>query len=227
MSDIGFALNYTNIYMLKLADGSWGRIGAGISSIDPSGNEKVSQDEYYDGGGLASSDVTGGQMVIAFKGHRVYGDPVQDYIASRLFNYGEDRKAELRWVAPDGAVAEGECTIANIKSAGGDANSKGTFEFEAHFNGIPTLSVGEADTFPVSITSSEIEVGVGASVEATATASPVTASQQFVYAIEDTTKAIVDARGNVKGIAAGTTKLNIKSATKPTVGVTVDVTVTA
>lgn len=231
MSDIAFTLNYTNLYLINTTPGeaekTWARIGAGINSVDWEGNEEVSQDAYYDGDGLSSSDVTGGQMVGTFEGHRKYGDPAQDYIASTLLDYGDGRKTDFRWIAPDGQILEGEVTIANVKPQGGDPNAKSDFGFELHFNGMPAYEAGDAAEFPEAVTCSAVTVKIGASTAAGATVTPSGASPALVYGIEDDSVATVDAEGNVKGVKAGKTKLSIKSAVKPVVTATCDVTVSA
>ena len=77
--DIAFANNYAHILEVDItptaADRTWAWVGPGISNMDPNGNEKIDQSEYYDGGGMAASDVTGGQLVLSVSGHRRYGDP--------------------------------------------------------------------------------------------------------------------------------------------------------
>ncbi|MCM3090200.1 MULTISPECIES: phage tail tube protein [unclassified Cytobacillus] len=115
-------------------------LAKGISSFDPQWNEEIDQTMYLDGDGFASSDVTGAQLVIAFEGHRAYGDPAQDFIASLQTETGEGRKTNFRWTEPDGGSFSGKVTVANIVGASGAANEKSTFSFEIHFNGKPTYT---------------------------------------------------------------------------------------
>lgn len=230
MSDIAFAMNYTNLYMINItpwtATKTWARIGAGINSSDPDGNEEVKQEAYYDGDGLSASDVTGGQMIFKFDGHRKYGDPAQDFIASLLLDYS-GRKTDFRWIAPDGQILEGKVTIAKVKSHGGDPNAKSNFSFEIHFNGMPMYTPGNASEFPESVTCTTTTVKIGAVVAVSSTVTPQGASPALVYGIEDDSIATVDAEGNITGIKAGKTKLSVKSAAKPLVNAMCDVTVTA
>ena len=90
MSDIAFANNYTNLFFLNVAPPGatkdYARIGAGINKVDWNGNEVVSQDDYYDGDGMSETEVTGGQLVGTFSGHRRYGDRAQDWIARNTIN---------------------------------------------------------------------------------------------------------------------------------------------
>ena len=118
-------------------DPIYSRLGAGISNVDPQGNDEIDQTPYLDGEGFASSDVTGGQVTLAFSGHRLHGDEAQDYIFSKAYEYGSARRTKFRWTQPDGSVLEGDATIANITGPSGDANTKGEISFEIHFNGKP------------------------------------------------------------------------------------------
>lgn len=229
--DIGFAQNHTNNYMINVTPGaeekSFARVGAGINSVSWSGNENISQDAYYDGDGLSESDVTGGQIIGTFAGHRKIGDPAQDFIASLLLSYGKERKTDFRWIDPSGNVLEGEVTVANINPQGGDPNAKSDFGFEIHYNGMPTFTQGDASAFPSEVTVEPITVAVGETAPAGATVTPEGASDSLFYAVDDDSTATVDALGNVRGVKEGKCNLNVKSAVKPTVQKTVEVTVTA
>lgn len=120
--------------------GTYARLGAGLNNFEPSFNEEVDQSTYLDGDGFGESDVTGAQLILTFSGHRKYGDPAQDFIFSKAFSLGEERKTDFRWTQPDGTIIEGPCTIANIEGPSGDANAKGEISFEIHFNGRPQYS---------------------------------------------------------------------------------------
>lgn len=137
-------LNYLNKFEIDTTpDGgspTWATVAAGITSYSVEGNEENDQVAYYDGEGLASSEVTGGQLVLTFEGHRAIGDAAQDYIAGLAITYGAARHTQFKWTQTDASVLTGDCTIVNIQTGGGDANSKGDFSFEIHFNGKPTLS---------------------------------------------------------------------------------------
>lgn len=230
--DIAFSQSYMNNFMINITpDGeepTWARLGAGISSAEPEGNEEIDQSTYYDGEGLASSDVTGGQMVITFSGNRCIGDPAQDFIAARKMDYGSARKTDMRWINPEGDVLEGKITLANIKIGGGDANAKETFEFEAHFNGRPAYKVGNKTEFPEKVECEAVSVAVGAAVKANVTVTPSDgASDNVFFAIDDRSIATVDADGTVHGIKQGETELTVKSAVLPSVSANVKVTVSA
>lgn len=230
-SDIGFSSVWTNLFMIDITptgdERTWARLGAGLTGVEPEGNEEIVQEAYLDGEGQASSDVTGGQKVLSFEGNRKVGDPAQDYIASLEFEYGEARRTKLRHIDASGMTTEVAVTIVNIVTGGGDANDPNSFSFELHFDGIPYFTAGDATTFPTAITCDAVTVAVGSRVTVAPAVTPETATASFVYAIEDDSIATVNADGTVVGVAAGETKLNIKSAVKPTVMLTVDVTVSA
>lgn len=143
-----FKLNYENTYEINITPESdsptWAPVAAGIKTVEPNLNEKVSDDEYYDGEGFGSSDVTGGQLVHTFRGDRKYGDAAQDYICGLLMEFGDKRRTQMRWTQPDNRVLTGDVTIANIVPGGGEAGAKGGFGFEARWNGKPTASTKSA-----------------------------------------------------------------------------------
>ena len=229
MSDIAFANNYTNLFFLNVAPPGapkdYARIGAGINKVDWNGNEVVSQDDYYDGDGMSETEVTGGQLVGTFSGHRRYGDRAQDWIARNTINYGESRKTDLLWIAPDGQRLEGKATVANIKTQGGDPKAKSDFSFEAHYNGMPELTPGDASSFPDGISAEAVSVEVGATAPIKVAATPEGASGVCVYGVDDPSVATVDADGVVTGVAPGETEVSVKSAAKPSIRTTVRVTV--
>ena len=226
MSDIAFALNYTHLHQIKIPVLGWTYIGAGIQTVEPNPNETTDDSNYYDGEGLSATIVTGGQVTFAFKGHRKYGDPAQDYIASLMLEYGSSRDVLYRWIGPDGETIEANATIANIKSGGGDANSKGTFEFDVRCNGRPKRIAGDATTFPDSISATAVSVAIDATQAVGAVITPTGASGSLRYVVEDDMIAHVSADGIVTGVKSGTTNLSIKSAVKPSISKEITITVT-
>lgn len=119
---------------------TWSRLGAGLNSFEPSMNEEVLQDTYLDGEGFGTTTVAGGQLVVSFEGHRLYGDVAQEWIYSKQLSFGKARQTKIKWTLASGAILECPCTIANIEGPSGDANGKGEISFEIHFNGKPTLT---------------------------------------------------------------------------------------
>jgi hypothetical protein len=115
-------------------------IAKGISSVEPSNNEELSQDKYLDNDGFGETDVIGAQTVLSFSGHRYYGDAAQDFIFGLQLELGTKRRTNFEWTEPDGGKFAGSCTIANISGPSGAAGSKGEISFEIHFNGKPTYT---------------------------------------------------------------------------------------
>ena len=56
------------------------KLAKGITSAVDSHNDSTDDTAYLDGGGYGNSDVIGKQYTLAVSGHRVLGNPVQDYI---------------------------------------------------------------------------------------------------------------------------------------------------
>ena len=146
MAEATFPLNYQNKYYLNTdpskTGGSevWSPLAAGIQNVSWAGNEVIDQTQYYDGGGLASTEVTGGQWVASVSGHRVVGDAAQDFVFGKMLTYGKERKTQLKWERPDSKTVTAEVTIANIADAAGDANAKDSISFEIHCNGAPKIT---------------------------------------------------------------------------------------
>ena len=233
--DIGYALNFANKIEIDITPNgpkrTWALVAEGVSTIDPNGNEEISQDPYYSGKGMNSSDVTGGQIVLAVSGHRCYGDPAQDYVSSLYLQYGEARKTNFRWTQPNGDKLEGKCTLANISPGSelGDANAKGTFNYEIHLNGLPGFTKGGAKVMPdeVEIAEGPVTVSVGGTKQVSATVTPEEASEEVIWEIEDTGIATVSSDGVVTGVSEGSTTLTAYCAAKPSVNVKAAVTVSA
>lgn len=119
---------------------SWARIAAGINTFTPNSNETATNDEYYDGEGFGTADVTSKRLSLTFSGHRLEGDTAQDYIAGKMLSVGDDLKTLARWTQIDGRVVEGVVTIGSIVTSGGAPGAKQTFSFVLTFNGKPKLT---------------------------------------------------------------------------------------
>lgn len=229
--DIGFAPNYTNLYLIDITptgpSRTWARLGQGISTAENDDDETKSDDEYYDGDGSPTTDVTSNKVGYTFEGNRRYGNAAQDYIANLRTKVGEDRKTNFRHIEPNGSMLEGPCTITDIVATGGDAGDKGTFECGVYFNGMPNYVPSDSTTAPDSVTVTAVSVAVGATSEVNPTVTPTSAPSTCAYAVDDTTIATVDDSGVVTGVKVGTCNLSVKCMAKPSVKETVKVTVTA
>lgn len=120
--------------------GTLASIGKGITNVESSNNEELSQDKYLDGDGYGETDVIGAQTVLSFSGHRYYGDAAQDFIFEKILELGSGRRTNFEWTEPDGGKFAGACTIANISGPSGGAGAKGEISFEIHFNGKPVYT---------------------------------------------------------------------------------------
>ncbi|WP_017379739.1 phage tail tube protein [Paenisporosarcina sp. TG-14] len=141
---VEFELQYKNKFRINTAPdtepGVLALLAAGITSVEPSTNDEVDQTPYYDGEGYTTSTVTGGQLILSISGHRVEGDPAQDFIFSNMLKFGKNRETDFEWERPNGEVISGDVTIANIEPGSGDANAKSEISFEIHFNGAPVVT---------------------------------------------------------------------------------------
>jgi hypothetical protein len=138
-----FPLMYEHKFEIKTVagdPGTYSLLAGGINNVEPGNNEELAQDKYLDGGGFGETDVIGGQLTLAFSGHRKYGDAAQDFIFSKSLTLGDSRRTDFRWTQPDGSIFEGSATIASISGPSGDAGAKGEISFEIHFNGTPTYT---------------------------------------------------------------------------------------
>lgn len=230
--DIGYAMNYTNLYLVDTTPDastrSWARLGQGILSVEPDNEDETAEDYYYDGEGVAETDVTGVKLGYKFSGNRRYGNAAQDYICGVAHEAGGARKTNLRHIAPNGRIVDGSITLTDIVDGGGDANNKGAFECAARLCGRPVVTPPTATVMPESIaTVTPVSVAKGGTAAVTPTTMPTEAPNTCVYAVEDTTIATVSDDGTITGVAVGKTNLSIKSMVLPSVRAVVVVTVTA
>lgn len=121
----------------KATTARWARLAAGINNLTPAENDTTANDEYYDGEGFGTSDVTSKRYQFTIAGHRVYGDAAQDYIAKKMLEIGDNLKTLLRVTFADGSQVYGVVTLTNIVPAGGQPGAKQTFSVVCVFNGKP------------------------------------------------------------------------------------------
>lgn len=234
--DIGFALNYQHVVEVDVTPNgdkrTWAWVGPGISDIGKDNDESTSEDAYYNNGGNAKTDVTGVAKKYSVEGHRLIGDPFQDYVASIEDGIGSERETSYRITDPTGKCVEAPCTVLDIAAEGpnGAANEKTSFSCTLARSGTPVVVTDAAGTLlPESVTVTQ-EVTVAASVPAAAIKAsvlPEGASKRLLFAIEDTSIARVSMDGVVTGLKAGETRLAVKCASKPSVSTVVKVTVSA
>ena len=234
--DIGFALNYQHVVEVDTTPNgdkrTWAWVGPGISDISKDNSESTSEDAYYNGGGNTETDVTGVNAKYSVEGHRLIGDPFQDYVASIEDGIGAARKTRYRVPAPPGKCIEAPCTVLDIAANGpnGAANEKASFKCSLSRSDVATVVTDAAGVhLPESVTVAQ-EVTVAANKSAAAikpSVLPEGASTRCLFAIEDTAIARVSMDGVVTGLKAGETRLAVKCAAKPSVSTVVKVTVSA
>lgn len=119
------------------ANANWAKLSRGISSITPSAADKTDATPYWDGEGFSDTEVTGKNITFALSGHRVMGDPAQDYVASHFLDIGDKLRTLARWTDPAGNVVESVATMTSIVPFGGAADVKQTFSFTLALDGKP------------------------------------------------------------------------------------------
>lgn len=232
-SDLGFARNYANALEINITPEeptpTWAILSRGITEIAPSPNESTEDKDYYDGYGTPTTDVTSTQIQYEVTGDRCYGDPAQDYIASRALETGDGRKTQFRHTSPNGDVIEGDCTLLNLtpNSGQGEASALGAFTCTIATAGSPKFTPANKLKLPESVTATEVSVAVGEKSQIKATVTPTDANQKCFYASGNTDIATVDSDGNVEGVSEGTCKVTVRCASKPSAMCDVEVTVSA
>lgn len=232
-SDLGFARNYANALEINItpeeASTTWAILSRGITEIAPSPNESTEDKDYYDGYGTPTTDVTSTQIKYDVTGDRCYGDPAQDFIASRALETGDGRKTQFRHTSPNGDTIEGDCTLLNLtpNSGQGEASALGAFTCTIATAGSPKYTPANKLKLPEEVTASEATVNVGAKQKITPSVTPADANPKCFFASGDTDVATVDSDGNVTGVKEGTCKVVVRCASKPSVMCEVEVTVEA
>lgn len=153
----GFPENYVNkifidtnpqpnstgdIDLTNVDEGKWAWLAGGINTVTPSANETSSTDYYYDGGGFGDTDVTGKQVQLAVSGNRKVGDPAQDFVGGKFWQFGNAIRTRIIWIE-NGLPVIAQATLTNIVPTGGAANAKQTFSFTLSFNGRPRIFNGQ------------------------------------------------------------------------------------
>ena len=158
MEKTHFDLNFKNTLEIDInggtdldidkANANWAKLSRGISTITPSAADTTDATPYWDGEGFIETDVTGKNITFALAGHRVMGDPAQDYVASHFLDIGEKLRTLARWTDSAGNVVESVATLTSIVPFGGAANVKQTFSFTLALNGKPVYTPANGGTAP-------------------------------------------------------------------------------
>ena len=230
---LDFAPNYCHIIEIdvtpKADKPTWASALEGITNVKSSSEETKDEDEFYDMLDFTDNNITKVKHSLAFTGFRKYGSKAQDFIQSKALGILNERKTSYRWIMPDGTKLQGNCTLCDLiaGSGMGDSKNKGDFSFTLAINTIDTKIIGDAIYAPESISATDVTTTVGATTPIGETIAPTDANQAAHFVIEDESIATVDSDGNVTGVAAGSTIVTIKAASKPSVTKQVKVTVSA
>ena len=215
-----FNLNYLNKFEIdtsgqksldNIDKAQFAVVAAGINNMTPAANDTTTNDEYYDGAGFGTSDVTSKRLQLTLAGHRLDGNAGQDYIASKQLAIGDDLKTLFRWTRPDGSAISGVVTMTSIVSSGGAPGAKQTFSVVLVFNGKPdfepaTTTDGDNTVAVTNVTvaPATASVEVGKTTKLSTTVAPDNATDKTVaYKSSDEKIATVASDGTVTGVAAG------------------------
>lgn len=98
------------------------RLAKWIHTFDPSNEEEVEEEAYYDGDGTLESDVVSVKLTYAFDGWYLEGDEAHEFLRSIERKKGSARKVMYKQERQDGTVLEGPATITDLVTTGGPAS---------------------------------------------------------------------------------------------------------
>jgi hypothetical protein len=122
-------------------EGTWtyAKLCKGIESMELSTNEQNQQFFFLCGEGFAANETTGAAPQLTCSGRRIVGDPAQDYIASKQFSLGADRKTSAKVIA-EGKQIICDATIGDLATFGGQTTDVNQFNVTLYFNGKPVVT---------------------------------------------------------------------------------------
>lgn len=112
---------------------------AGIESMEFTPNEQNQQYFFLCGQGFADNEATGAAPEISCSGRRIVGNTAQDYIVSKQFTLGDDRKTSVK-ITAEGFVITCDATIGDVTSFGGSTLDVNNFACTLRLNGEPTIT---------------------------------------------------------------------------------------
>ena len=113
-----------------------------ISSVTDESEENVEDTGYYDGDGTPEKDVTSVSESYSFEGMYDDEDPAMKFIAGLKQELGEGRKIMFKKVESNGDTYEGQATVTEPKSSGGEAIEYAVFSCIISFDKRPKKSDG-------------------------------------------------------------------------------------
>jgi hypothetical protein len=119
----------------------WESLGKAFKSISQTLGENVYTASYLSDDGFSSSEVTGLNFTVTFRGDFIARDPVIEYIFSRevLYGVGDARKTKLRITKGTSSVIW-DVTMTKIQEAGGEANEPNSVTLELKGAGKPNAA---------------------------------------------------------------------------------------
>ncbi|WP_051662230.1 capsid protein [Pediococcus pentosaceus CGMCC 7049] len=175
MGKTHFDLNFKNLLEIDINGGTdldsdkekanWAKLLRGINTITPSAADTTDATPYWDGEGFTDTEVTGKNITFALSGHRVMGDPAQDYVASHFLDIGDKLRTLARWTDPAGNVVESVATLTSIVPFGGAANVKQTFSFTLALNGKPVYTPASTQSTGVTPPENPQSTGVNGGIK--------------------------------------------------------------
>ncbi len=123
---------------------TFAELSDGIDNLSEALNEVVQQYFFMSGQGFATNEVTGMAPAVTLTGRRIIGDPAQDYIFSKKYALGSERKTKFRLTFLNSEnkkeILECEVTICNMQEWSGATTDHSAISFEIRFNGKPTVN---------------------------------------------------------------------------------------
>ena len=122
---------------------TWKSLGGAFKSVTQSLGENVYTASYLSDSGFSSSEVTGLNLTVTFRGDYISDDPVIQYIFSKdvIYGVGDARKTKLR-LTKGTKIVTWNVTMTKIQEAGGDANEPNSVTLELKGAGKPEVTGG-------------------------------------------------------------------------------------
>lgn len=118
---------------------TYSKLCKGIESMSFNSNEQNQQYFFLCGNGFAANETTGAAPEIQISGRRIAGDAAQDYIVSKQFALGADRKTSVKIIA-EGKQIICDATIGEVISFGGNTLDVNSFSCLLRLNGQPPVT---------------------------------------------------------------------------------------
>lgn len=115
----------------------------GINNVAEALNEVVQQYFFLCQEGFATNHVTGMAPAFTLTGRRIFGDAGQDYIFSKKYGLGENRKSSVKIEYSNGTETTTiicDCTISNVQEFSGEATDDSAISFELRLDGKPVVT---------------------------------------------------------------------------------------